>query len=510
MNVLTKITSIKSQRIPDIGLLIAVSIYLYFNLFVSHETPVLLSGDQVYFWMNAQRLLHGELIYRDFFRYTLPGTDLIYAGLFRLLGIHVWVANIAVLVLGISFSWLCYSLSSKYIERRIAMLSTAIFLVFIYGRALNGTNHWFAMLAIAGAVNVSIEKTTLRRLIAAGALLGLGAFFNQAHGAAALLGFTLFLIWKQSRTKSSLVGLVQNLSTLFIGFSAVLLLLCAYFIVAVGLKQFWYCGVTYVLRYPARSPNGWSLGLPGILTWRNLPKFVPYLTVYVALPVIYFTSLLKCWQERNNTYFPSERIALLSSIGVILLLEVAVAVNWLRLYAVSLPGVILLMWILSEKLRFQSRAVVIIWSVIIFIAAFQIVSKHSTNTVQGDFAGGRFATTRQTYEELHWIASIAWPVDLFLQAGWPGMYIPLGLRNPLYVATVDYLDATRPGDIELSVSQMKSKRVKYVLWSRHLDSRCNHTSPCDDYLFPFREYLHKSYTCVHVFPDGDTLWRKSR
>ena len=500
---------IRSQRIQLFLLLLtATGIYLYLNLFVSHETPVLLGGDQVYFWMDAQRLLHGDLIYRDFFRYTLPGTDLFYAGLFRLFGLHVWVTNIAVLILGVAFSWLCYSLSSKYIERRVAMLTTALFLVFIYGKALNGTNHWFAMLAVAGAVNVSLEKTTLKRMTAAGALLGLGAFFNQAHGAAALLGFTLFLIWRQSRTKNPPVELVSNLIMLFIGFSVALLLLNAYFIATVGLKQLWYCGVTYVLRYPARNPNGWSLGLPGTPTWRTLPKFIPYLTVYTTLPIVYCTSLLKCWQKRNNASFPWERIALLSLIGFFLLLEVAVAVNWLRLYAVSLPGVILLMWILSEKTKFQNRAVTLIWLVIISVAALQIVSSHSTNTIQGDLAGGRFATTRQTYEKLHWIASITQPGDLFLQAGWPGMYIPLGLRNPLYVATVDYLDATRPGDIELSVSQMKSKHVEYVLWTKHLDSRCNPGKPCNDYLFLFREYVHKSYTCVHVFPDGDTLWRK--
>jgi hypothetical protein len=501
---------IRSQRTQFFLLsLTAAGIYLYLNLFVSHETPVLLTGDQVYFWMDAQRLLHGDLIYRDFFRYTLPGTDLLYAGLFRLLGLHVWVTNIAVLMLGVAFSWLCYSLSSKYIERRVAMLTTALFLVFIYGKALNGTNHWFAMLAVAGAVNVSLEKTTLKRLTAAGALLGLGAFFNQAHGSAALVGFALFLICRQSRTKNPPAELIRNLIMLSLGFSAVLLLLSAYFIATVGFKQLWYCAVTYVLSYPAHNPNGWSLGLPGTPTWRSLPKFLPYLAVYIALPIVYCTSLLRCWRQRNNTFFPWDRVALLSLVGFFLLLEVAVAVNWLRLYGVSLPGVILLMWILSEKPKFQRRAVTFIWPVIIALAAQQIVSRHSANNVQVDLAGGHFATSPQTYEKLHWIASITQPRDLFLQAGWPGMYIPLGLRNPLYVATVDYLDASRPGDIELSVSQMKAKQVEYVLWTKYLDSRCNQGNPCNDYLFPFREYVHKSYTCVHVFPDGDTLWRKN-
>src|SRR5580698_4390230 len=48
--------------------------YLSFNLFQFSTVPVLLGGDQVFFWMDAQRMMHGDRIYRDFFQFTGPGT----------------------------------------------------------------------------------------------------------------------------------------------------------------------------------------------------------------------------------------------------------------------------------------------------------------------------------------------------------------------------------------------------------------------------------------------------
>jgi len=44
------------------SLLLGSTVYLYLNLFAFPATPFLLGGDQVYFWMHAQRMLHGERI----------------------------------------------------------------------------------------------------------------------------------------------------------------------------------------------------------------------------------------------------------------------------------------------------------------------------------------------------------------------------------------------------------------------------------------------------------------
>jgi hypothetical protein len=77
------------------------AVYLYFTLFTSHGVPCLLAGDQVYYWMGAQQILNGQVIFRDFFQYTPPGTDLIYAAFFNLLGASMRSSNTVVIALGI-------------------------------------------------------------------------------------------------------------------------------------------------------------------------------------------------------------------------------------------------------------------------------------------------------------------------------------------------------------------------------------------------------------------------
>ena len=89
---------------------LACTVYLYPNLFLSAKTPFLLGGDQVYFWMGAQRILDGQAAYRDFFQITPPGTDLIYATFFKVLGTDLWVPNTVVVALGVVMGCVCFSL----------------------------------------------------------------------------------------------------------------------------------------------------------------------------------------------------------------------------------------------------------------------------------------------------------------------------------------------------------------------------------------------------------------
>jgi hypothetical protein len=64
--------------------------YLYLNLFPLPNLPIWLSGDQTFFWMNGQRMLHGERPYLDFFQFTPPGADIFYFALFKAFGPRIW------------------------------------------------------------------------------------------------------------------------------------------------------------------------------------------------------------------------------------------------------------------------------------------------------------------------------------------------------------------------------------------------------------------------------------
>src|SRR5579859_4686035 len=111
----------------ECGLLLAAAAYLYASLFATPATPYSLDGDQVYFWTYGLQLLHGKEVYRDFFQFTPPGTDLIYRGAFGLFGSRLWVTNLVVLLLGIALCGVCLRIARQILPRARASLALALY-----------------------------------------------------------------------------------------------------------------------------------------------------------------------------------------------------------------------------------------------------------------------------------------------------------------------------------------------------------------------------------------------
>ena len=97
------------------------------------------------------------------------------------------------------------------------------------------------------------------------------------------------------------------------------------------------------------------------------------------------------------------------------------------------------------------------------------------------------------------------PGQFFFQAAWPGMYVPLQLRNPVFLDVVGTGDGTRPQYVDQAIQQLETKRVRYVLWSARLGDLDNHERPQVDHLAPLRVYLRKRYERVQVFSDQDEV-----
>ena len=63
-----------------------------------------------------------------------------------------------------------------------AAIAAALFLVVDYGRMLNGTHHWFSVLAVMGALAALLKARTPPRIVIAGALLGVASLFYPDEG----------------------------------------------------------------------------------------------------------------------------------------------------------------------------------------------------------------------------------------------------------------------------------------------------------------------------------------
>ena len=144
-----------------------------------------------------------------------------------------------------------------------AAFAAALFLVLDYARMLNGTHHWFSVLAVMGALAILLKARTPSRIAIAGALLGVATFFTQTRGPMAALGIGAYLIWDQFQTKDSWSAGFKRLLLLILPLIATWGALSSYFIAKVGPWQLWYFQVIYVLRYVIGGPTHPSYCLAG-------------------------------------------------------------------------------------------------------------------------------------------------------------------------------------------------------------------------------------------------------
>jgi dolichyl-phosphate-mannose-protein mannosyltransferase len=465
---------------PDLAVLLGSGLFLCLNLFSFSGTPFLLGGDEQVFWLNAQRLLHGELIYRDFFEFTPPGTDLVYAGAFGLFGSRVWVPNVVQLLLGVTLCWLCFRISRLLVKPTQAALAAALFMVLAYGYWMDATHHWFSLLAVISALAVLLlEPRTTARILIAGALLGVASFFTQTRGLFALLGITSFLLWDRSASKTLL---------LMLSFVAAWSILSGYFIAQVGLSKLLYFQTTYVLRHVA-SESG---GTDDVLTWP-----IRHSSVYFTLAIVYLVSSWKCLSaSRDGLDLDTRRVLLLAFAGAALFVEVAFSPNGLRLDCVAMPGIILFVWLFaSVGGRVRRCATYMICIVLVCLGTHRIWYRHSVHSAVENLPAGTAVVVPLAAEKLDWIARHTAPGQFFFQAGYQSMYLPLALRMPAFT----FINRmTSPELVELDMRQLQAKRVQYVLWAPLAVPR-----------FPqFERFLDQYYQRVWIFSDQEEIWER--
>ena len=486
-------------------LLFGTASYLYANLFFSPRIPFLLGGDQVFFWTYAQRMLGGERVYQDFFQFTPPGTDLVYFSLFKLFGPNLWVTSAVVLALGVTLTWLCFSLATEIMQQRFALLASVVFLVFIYDKPLNATHHWFSVLLIMAAVKVLMGGPRPARLLGAGVLLGCAAFFTQTHGAFALFACAAWLALSHLQKKAAGVSLLKQEALLFLACALAWFLLNAPVLAAIGLRQLLYFQAGILPHTTAVAQLGGKLGLSEPLSLRALPKLAQYLAVYLILPVIYPLTLWQCWRQRHDPTFTRERVLLLALVGTSLFVEVMFNVSWLRLFCVASPGVILLFWNAEQGRLLRHPLIAAVWIICALFGMRQIHLAHVYQHSILHLPGGTVAMGSPSDEKLRWLQSHTTPGQFFFQAPWPSFYLPMGLRSPVYVTTAYLGDGMVPEYTAPTIEQLDTTRVQYILlWSPKLDST-KFNNPQARLL---RDYLHRNYTLVQTFSDGETVWER--
>ena len=177
--------------------------FLYLCLF-RHVTA--LEPDEGIILQGAQRILAGQVVYRDFFSFYTPGSYYALAGIFRIFGSSLGVARVALAGVGALLSVLTYLLalrvSSRSMALTLAALGTLTTLPYRFLVLHNWDSTLWACLALYAAVRL-LENPTRKWAFGVGSLASLTVLFEQSKGAGLCLGLgmgalAIFIVRRRS------------------------------------------------------------------------------------------------------------------------------------------------------------------------------------------------------------------------------------------------------------------------------------------------------------------------
>lgn len=497
--------------------LLGALLFLYAYLFTPPFIPIDHGGDGAIYEADGMRMYQGEVMYRDFFQFSTPGTALVYALSFKLLGCRLWIPNLALLLLGLGLAGLGVVIARKFMRPRLALLPSAIFLTGLYRNHLDPTHHWFSLLPVMGALAVLMERRTPPRILASGFLCGLAVCFTQSRGLAAIVGFAAFLWWESSRKQEGGRALLKKETLLIAGFFAALIAVNSYFVWKAGLTRFLWCTVVFGAKYYPQDANWNTFKVIryGIPEFGSLPGFIInlgqwfFVTFFIPLTCVLFFIRYGKEAHKKPTEFWA-RPMLLAMVGSCMLLSVAPAPALSRVAPSALPGILLLGWFLDSPSKLPRTLAALFSGGALLVALHAVVVVESPQrwiltTPQGQVA----LANHEDYEAYTWVQQHTRPSDYLYNASWPFMYFYLGLRNPTPLPFVVNNGYTPSEQVAEVIRGLEQHQVRYIVCSpTDPEWRANGEDPSDDHLGPLRDYLHDHYRAVKIIPDYREIWER--
>jgi hypothetical protein len=489
-------------------LILASGVLLYLQLFTLPATPRAPIGDQSIYLHSAARMYDGQLIYRDYDQFTFPCTDLLYLFLFKLFGLNAYVSPIIIVMAGMASTWLCIFISSKVLHSSAAFLPALLFLTLPFSSNLDATHHLFSALAAAMALGAALEKKTMVRVTLAGAFWAIGTCFTQSL-VIGFLAFALLLTWEYRRRGESWAAVLRSAVMMFGSYAVVLFACNAYFLWNVGLRQFGYLTGIFILKnFQSYRIGGWSTylrGWPSVHKWANWPDLLAWPLIHAVVPLVYLIVFIAYWKRKRGE--PDHKwpmVMLVNVTGFALFLTVASAPAWNRLYAVSMPALIMLVWLLQRPIQLNLITRRVLWGTVLVLAVVRpVVTQTRSRCVLALPIGSTAFFDRGLYVETKWMLEKTHPGDYFF--GDQLLSFELKLRNPARVAYVTPFAFTTPEEIENVVHSLERYQVNLVSWYPGLDD------PQDvqnNHLAPLRQYLNAHYKIAQRFPNGHVIWER--
>jgi hypothetical protein len=479
--------------------------FLYLRTFLFPAVPFVVTGDQILFFARAVRMVHGQVLYRDFFELVTPGTDLLYAAAFRLFGIHAWIMQAWAICTGLALFCIITLIARKIARGPLILLPAWLFLVFDFNSGLDLTHHWYSTLAAIATVAVLTDKVNLSRIFAAGVLCGIATLFTQTQGLTTVIAIIAYLLWRhRSETRES--SILTQIAVLLLPFTVVLSCVLGYYIYKAGIRTIIFDLVTFAPKFMSTATvNQPRAYLDQIQSYydqflqahrpANILALVPVVFIYVLVPYIYIVGLIQIWRQRK--VMPAtlqQSLVLIHLVGLALFLAVASGPRYFRLCTVAPPAILICTWFLGQQSTGWKITRNLLWCLAVVFAILLPLKRQVQWHATLDLPIGRTAFSDVSiYREYQSVAQRTHPSEFFFNEA--GLCLYLSLDNPTASEFVTYDEFTRPEQITTAVDELQNHPPHLiVLLPEEMIS-----SPIHDHTSRLRQFIHGNYNLVQTF-----------
>ena len=500
--------SAKLSRSWVYGAGLVAFLFLFLRHFVLPCVPLAELGDQLLFFARAQHILHGSVIYRDFFEVVPPGNDLLDAAILHAFGLHSWVIPAVDVAVGLAMFAVITLTAAEILERHWVLLPGMLFLAFVFSESSDVTHHWYSTLAAQAAIYVLMRGRSARHLAVAGLLCATSMLFTQTHGAFAFVAIAIYLIWTGHKegTRRQLISFVLPCVVLV---ASVL----GYYALRAGWRTLYFDLVVFPARFMTTSevntPRTYLHQFPAMHAAGDLLRLIPYLFVYALVPYVYIIGAYRLWRGRRELPVDlRDRMFLLHLMGIALVFAVANGPRFYRLCTVSPCAVLVFVWLLSGPARSARTVRNFAYGVGALFMLLLVVSRQARWHGTLQLPTGRAAfIDRQDAAEFAWMAAQTHPGDAFFNKTALSLY--LALNTPTMVEFINDDEFTRPEQVTAVIAWMQQNRPRFVVLQPNANLRQEHSNSG-----PFRQYVQTQYRLARVFSlDGgaqrEEIWERN-
>jgi len=246
--------------------IVVLATLIAYGIFLRHGVAPAVVG---YNLVPSERVLNGQIPYRDFVYNYTPGVLWLNALIFRLFGVSLMTARVLVYLAKVVSALLLYVVARRYLNPWAALAPVAMMLAWIgYGDLLKVFPTQYGMPLLLGAWLCALKSTEAgtrqardRWLFAAGALTGLVFVFKQNVGvfaSAAACGAVLVAAWLDDRSTYPLSRVIKSLATVVGGLLITIGPMCIYLAAHSALRPM----LEHFLHHAAAYEEAKGIALP--------------------------------------------------------------------------------------------------------------------------------------------------------------------------------------------------------------------------------------------------------